>query len=118
MERRMLVDAGVVDQRVQAPPFAERPRHHALARAVGTDVLVVGDRGAAGGADLLDHAIGAAATLRIDLAAPVVDQHAQPAPREFQRIRPPEAEPRARDDRDATDLFPRMLDRHGVSSQA
>ena len=51
-------DAGRVDHRVQAAELVHRLLHHAPDRRQVGDALGVGDRLAAGGADLLGHVLG------------------------------------------------------------
>ena len=61
----------------------------------------VGDRLAAGGLDLGDHGVGrgGGSARAIHRAAQVVDHHLGPAPRQFQRVLPPQAAARAGYDR-------------------
>ena len=56
------------------PHVSSACAHHALAGALGADVVVIRDGFAARGDDLRDDVIGTAAARRVDLATPVVDQ--------------------------------------------
>ena len=102
MERLVLVDAGVVHQRVDPTPAAKRSVEHALTGAVRADIVVLGDGIPASGTDRGDDQLGGRGqrhTVRIG-THPVVDHHAPPERRKVGCVGASEASPRACDDDD------------------
>ena len=89
-ERDIAEDAGVVDDDVDAAERVDRGLDDLVAVL---DRVVVGDRLAAGGLDLLDHLVGGrrALALAVDAAAEVVDHDARAARREQESVGPTEA---------------------------
>src|SRR5690606_32359171 len=76
VEHHVTQDAGRIDHRMQAAEGVERLLHHALDGAVVGHAVRVGDRFAAGGADLLGDLLGrgrGALVVPLQAAAQVVD---------------------------------------------
>ena len=80
MERLVLVDAGVVHQRVDPAPATERGIEHALTGAVRADIVVLGDGIPTRREDRGDDRLGGRGQRRPvrSGAQPVVDHHAPP----------------------------------------
>ena len=97
VERFVAQDARVVDDDREAAELVQRVLDYALPSLGSGDVVVVGDRGAAGGVDLLDHGRG-----RVGIAGQVVDDDASAAPRKLEGVAAAEPTARAGDDRNVT----------------
>jgi hypothetical protein len=92
-------DAGVVDDDVDTAEGVEGALHDLVAVLDG---VIVGDRGAAGGLDLVDDLVGGRRRLALagEAAAEVVDDDLGAARRQEQRVGAAQAAAGARDDRD------------------
>ena len=97
-------DAGVVDEDVDPAPLGQRRVDHRLHGAEVGDRGAVGDRLAAGGADLLGDGVGGGrrAAAAVERAAQVVDDDRRAARRQRQRVLAAEAAAGAGHDRDAS----------------
>src|SRR5205807_629049 len=75
-------DAGVVHQHVEGPVGVDSLLDEALGARPAGDVVVVGDRGAAGRLHLVDHLLGRTVVLALagPVATEVVDDHAGARP--------------------------------------
>ncbi len=76
-EEAVAQDAGVVHHRVDTPEIVERRLHDAIGRGPVGHTVAAGGRGAAGGANFLDHSLGrpGVRAFALDRGAEVVDQY-------------------------------------------
>jgi hypothetical protein len=115
LERDVAEDAGVVDEDVDLAEGVDGGLDDGVAVL---DRVVVGDRGAAGGLDLVDDLVGGRARLALagEAAAEIVDDDLGAARREEQRVGAPQSATGAGDDRDLA-IEPQFL-AHRMFSRA
>jgi hypothetical protein len=102
VERTVAQDAGVGDHAVDASEGVQRGLHDRGAAGLGGDAVVVRDRGAAAGLNLLDHGVGRgrAGAGAVAGTAEVVDHDLRAGRGQLERVLPTQAVTRTGDDDD------------------